>query len=105
MSSATNSKRALSFSSRVFFPAVSSSALRRTWSSGSVKPFTAALYHSRKSAQLAKVEPTTTGSTSLSLGASGSSGMLGGRSEEHTSELQSLTNLVCRLPLEKQKLD
>src|SRR5438093_6788037 len=23
------------------------------------------------------------------------------RSEEHTSELQSLTNLVCRLPLEK----
>src|SRR5437016_8159917 len=26
-----------------------------------------------------------------------------GRSEEHTSELQSLTNLVCRLLLEKQK--
>src|SRR5262249_57210752 len=25
------------------------------------------------------------------------------RSEEHTSELQSLTNLVCRLLLEKQK--
>src|SRR5262249_58338109 len=25
-----------------------------------------------------------------------------GRSEEHTSELQSLTNLVCRLLLEKQ---
>src|SRR5437016_7624384 len=25
----------------------------------------------------------------------------GGRSEEHTSELQSLTNLVCRLLLEK----
>ena len=25
------------------------------------------------------------------------------RSEEHTSELQSLTNLVCRLPLEKKK--
>src|SRR5437016_6568395 len=24
------------------------------------------------------------------------------RSEEHTSELQSLTNLVCRLPLEKK---
>src|SRR5262249_61540491 len=24
------------------------------------------------------------------------------RSEEHTSEIQSLTNLVCRLPLEKQ---
>ena len=26
-----------------------------------------------------------------------------GRSEEHTSELLSLTNLVCRLPLEKKK--
>src|SRR5437016_10022884 len=33
-------------------------------------------------------------------------GALGGadfRSEEHTSELQSLTNLVCRLLLEKKK--
>src|SRR5262249_59984171 len=29
--------------------------------------------------------------------------MSGGRSEEHTSELQSLTNLVCRLLLEKKK--
>src|SRR5258706_7018680 len=29
---------------------------------------------------------------------------LGQRSEEHTSELQSLTNLVCRLLLEKKKL-
>src|SRR5258706_5148057 len=28
-----------------------------------------------------------------------------GRSEEHTSELQSLTNLVCRLLLEKKKQD
>src|SRR5258706_5849978 len=28
----------------------------------------------------------------------------GHRSEEHTSELQSLTNLVCRLLLEKKKL-
>src|SRR5262249_58563771 len=27
------------------------------------------------------------------------------RSEEHTSELQSLTNLVCRLLLEKKKSD
>src|SRR5437016_6927484 len=26
------------------------------------------------------------------------------RSEEHTSELQSLTNLVCRLPLEKKNI-
>src|SRR5438046_6874422 len=30
-------------------------------------------------------------------------GRRGGRSEEHTSELQSLTNLVCRLLLEKKK--
>src|SRR5437016_9565994 len=30
-------------------------------------------------------------------------GPLGARSEEHTSELQSLTNLVCRLLLEKKK--
>src|SRR5258706_10999540 len=27
------------------------------------------------------------------------------RSEEHTSELQSLTNLVCRLLLEKKKME
>src|SRR5438093_9375687 len=31
------------------------------------------------------------------------SGMSTDRSEEHTSELQSLTNLVCRLLLEKKK--
>src|ERR1019366_8556391 len=30
-------------------------------------------------------------------------GLSGYRSEEHTSELQSLTNLVCRLLLEKKK--
>src|SRR5258706_16445936 len=30
-------------------------------------------------------------------------GAVDGRSEEHTSELQSLTNLVCRLLLEKKK--
>src|SRR5438046_9725560 len=29
----------------------------------------------------------------------------GNRSEEHTSELQSLTNLVCRLLLEKKKIE
>src|SRR5438093_6705289 len=29
---------------------------------------------------------------------------VGRRSEEHTSELQSLTNLVCRLLLEKKKI-
>src|SRR5690606_40508869 len=30
--------------------------------------------------------------------------VLGGRSEEHTSELQSRENLVCRLLLEKKKV-
>src|SRR5256886_6786262 len=33
----------------------------------------------------------------------GVSGGLGARSEEHTSELQSQSNLVCRLLLEKKK--
>src|SRR5258706_13105673 len=33
-----------------------------------------------------------------------SRGALVTRSEEHTSELQSLTNLVCRLLLEKKKI-
>src|SRR5258706_16102753 len=33
----------------------------------------------------------------------GIDGRPAGRSEEHTSELQSLTNLVCRLLLEKKK--
>src|SRR5438046_4369417 len=37
-------------------------------------------------------------SPSLRVGLSGTA-----RSEEHTSELQSLTNLVCRLLLEKKK--
>src|SRR5260370_16332613 len=32
-----------------------------------------------------------------------SGGRMGGRSEEHTSELQSHLNLVCRLLLEKKK--
>src|SRR5205085_4429463 len=33
----------------------------------------------------------------------GAGGTVGGRSEEHTSELQSQSNLVCRLLLEKKK--
>src|SRR5437016_11967455 len=36
-------------------------------------------------------------------GKGGSAGVTSRRSEEHTSELQSLTNLVCRLLLEKKK--
>ena len=37
------------------------------------------------------------------LGLSLESNRLSARSEEHTSELQSLVNLVCRLLLEKKK--
>ena len=47
------------------------------------------------------------GSSSSGSSKSGSSSsgcsISGSRSEEHTSELQSLTNLVCRLLLEKKK--
>src|SRR5256885_6137224 len=37
------------------------------------------------------------------MGSLGSSQLKNGRSEEHTSELQSPCNLVCRLLLEKKK--
>src|SRR5262245_1392903 len=43
------------------------------------------------------------GGSSSTSGSSGGSGGTGGRSEEHTSELQSLRHLVCRLLLEKKK--
>src|SRR5882762_2135569 len=46
----------------------------------------------------ARDDATTQGDT-----ASGSGVQVGGRSEEHTSELQSHLNLVCRLLLEKKK--
>src|SRR5256885_11620781 len=39
----------------------------------------------------------------VKIGSSRKSGMPFGRSEEHTSELQSPCNLVCRLLLEKKK--
>src|SRR2546430_7405184 len=44
--------------------------------------------------------PTLTGKVVLITGASSG---IGRRSEEHTSELQSQSNLVCRLLLEKKK--
>src|SRR5438093_7781079 len=46
-------------------------------------------------------EPVVTRDVRKLMGKHGSSP--GRRSEEHTSELQSLTNLVCRLLLEKKK--
>src|SRR5437016_10113955 len=39
----------------------------------------------------------------LNIPSYAASGGVASRSEEHTSELQSLTNLVCRLLLEKKK--
>src|SRR5438093_7654156 len=45
-----------------------------------------------------------TGGTGLGPGGGGAGTGAGFRSEEHTSELQSLTNLVCRLLLEKKKI-
>src|SRR5262249_60889194 len=42
------------------------------------------------------------GGASVSLYSSSGQYSMSKRSEEHTSELQSLTNLVCRLLLEKQ---
>src|SRR2546427_7631984 len=42
-------------------------------------------------------------SSALAASTSNSSGSNGLRSEEHTSELQSQSNLVCRLLLEKKK--
>src|SRR5262249_40831913 len=43
-------------------------------------------------------------STTIDLSRAGTREIRWSRSEEHTSELQSLTNLVCRLLLEKKKL-
>src|SRR5258706_1965403 len=45
----------------------------------------------------------TRGRPSPTKGFGNSSVRIWARSEEHTSELQSLTNLVCRLLLEKKK--
>src|SRR5215471_2685663 len=43
------------------------------------------------------------GATEAPPGGGGGGGGFGGRSEEHTSELQSRRDLVCRLLLEKKK--
>src|SRR5438093_6276225 len=50
---------------------------------------------------ICKSSTTTSGTVPLRTRCSASTPLL--RSEEHTSELQSLTNLVCRLLLEKKK--
>src|SRR5258706_2888601 len=53
--------------------------------------------------ELAPVE-VTAGLEHLALGKAAPARRGAQRSEEHTSELQSLTNLVCRLLLEKKKI-
>src|SRR5438093_358597 len=60
-------------------------------------PYTT-LFRSRTRA----VRPSAPDRTRISPLGRGRVGQSGGRSEEHTSELQSLTNLVCRLLLEKK---
>src|SRR5688500_19593249 len=47
--------------------------------------------------------PSTSTAVPLSMGISAGSKYVGARSEEHTSELQSPCNIVCRLLLEKKK--
>src|SRR2546430_11871129 len=59
-------------------------------------PYTT-LFRSRL-AVLTRIRPASPRITTGSMGRSG-----GDRSEEHTSELQSQSNLVCRLLLEKKK--
>src|SRR2546427_4445340 len=47
--------------------------------------------------------PNTRGAQDMGLPAPATAAQLAARSEEHTSELQSQSNLVCRLLLEKKK--
>src|SRR5258706_10712245 len=68
-----------------------------------------ALHHQGSSALLVGVVVSVDGFVTAATGWSPINRLLGkdthyvDRSEEHTSELQSLTNLVCRLLLEKKK--
>src|SRR5256885_6585881 len=55
-------------------------------------------------ANASDVENNTLTASNLQI-ASGSGLLVDNRSEEHTSELQSPCNLVCRLLLEKKKID
>src|SRR5258706_7873212 len=64
-------------------------------------PYTT-LFRSRSSVRVCRSLPLT-GARERQTGQRQQSPQQGSRSEEHTSELQSLTNLVCRLLLEKKK--
>src|SRR5205807_8427674 len=58
-------------------------------------------FPTRRSSDLPCTEPNL--SNTVFLASSGTPGPRSARSEEHTSELQSPCNLVCRLLLEKKK--
>src|SRR2546430_9662930 len=62
-------------------------------------PYTT-LFRSRRNPDLAEAGPPSHGR----VPAPSAQGTAGTRSEEHTSELQSQSNLVCRLLLEKKKI-
>src|SRR5437016_8991922 len=71
-----------------------------------LRPPRSTLFPTRRSSDLSPAAPVPanpSASTPSSRRCSTSSARTSFRSEEHTSELQSLTNLVCRLLLEKKK--
>src|SRR2546425_4571679 len=79
------------------------SALRRPWRMGSsrcralaMKDDILSLWHAHRQAALPDVPRESMGELWVL------DEVIGGRSEEHTSELQSLAYLVCRLLLEKK---
>src|SRR5262245_66011684 len=65
-------------------------------------PYTT-LFRSRSSRSRSPRPPLSFRSSLSSGAAANCAGSYGARSEEHTSELQSLRHLVCRLLLEKKK--
>src|SRR5262249_59189260 len=77
--------RSLAFGTRVIVSRATTSPIQRIW-----RP------KHRPASQNAH-SPSSLGASPVELPA------LSGRSEEHTSELQSLTNLVCRLLLAKKQ--
>src|SRR5437016_11440633 len=75
------------------------------------RPPRSTLFPTRRSSDLSQLPRETERASSMTRGSSGvqaswsnvNASPRSARSEEHTSELQSLTNLVCRLLLEKKK--
>src|SRR5205814_8831963 len=84
------------------YPTRRSSDLTTTAASG-LRPAMRHLMSKNFSAPRSAPNPASVSTTSHSVSASRGSAPTSGRSEEHTSELQSLRHLVCRLLLEKKK--